>query len=136
VTRNRMLLACLPILALVGLVIVSLKSPSPRHESSAESRLFAMLRDSGVIRHPDLSFTLSAREVRQKRLFDVVLKKHNEKGEIDVVICARQAILTVQPEESLLLVQLLGGHGLTSEGGKASFEERTLELRLPEKIFR
>jgi hypothetical protein len=132
-TRYRLLLACLPVVALVGLA-VAVRPSSPAPESDAESRLLDMLRDSGTIRHPDLPFTLSARAVRGCRLYDVVLKQHNAQGEFDLVICARQGELVVAADERQLYVHLLDGHGLTADGSRTRFAERTWELPLPGEL--
>jgi hypothetical protein len=137
VKRYRLLLACLPCLALFCLALtLAPGSSAPSGDSSAETRLFDRLRSHGTISHSDLPFTISAREVRGRRLVNVVLKTKNARGEIDLVACAREAELTVNTSKGQLLVRLLHGNALAADGTRSHFAERTWEASLPEELGR
>jgi hypothetical protein len=112
----------------------SSENPLALAQAAADRRFYDMLTH-GAIAHPDLAFTLHAREVRGWKLTDVVLKKKDAAGGVDWVACARDGEVAIHAEEKKLVVHLRQGNTLSRDGSRAWFEDREVEMPLPAHFF-
>jgi hypothetical protein len=110
------------------------ESSPQRAASSAQRRFYDMLTH-GSIAHPDLPFTLHAREVRGWKLTDVVLKRKDGQGKVEWVARAKDGEVDVHAEQRKLVVQLWQGSTLAADGTRSSFDHRVVEVPVPGHFF-
>jgi hypothetical protein len=107
------------------------EGPAVPARTTAQRRFYDMLTH-GTIAHPDLRFTLHAREVRGWKLTDVVFKRKDARGEVEWVACARDGEVDVHAGDRKLVVHLWQGSTLAADGARARFDHRVVEMPLPE----
>jgi hypothetical protein len=131
----------LSLLALLSVIVPILlggchgsRKGQPVTQAAAARRVYDMLTH-GTIAHPDLAFTLHAREVRGWKLTDVVLKQKDSQGKVEWVACARDGEVDVHASDRKLVVHLWQGNTLAADGARASFEHQVVEMPLPGQFF-
>jgi hypothetical protein len=101
----------------------------------AEKRLAAMLATDRMIRFPDLPWTVHVKDVEKASLTEVVFKRKNANGEIELVVWARVGELSVDAERKALILHLHTGRTVAADGSHGSFDDRTFDLSLPAHLF-
>jgi lipopolysaccharide export system permease protein len=100
--------------------------------SDAEELLYSLLRRHGMINNSQLPYAMFVKSVEGKKLISPVIKRKNQKGEIDFVAQAREADLHVDTIKSQLIIRMRMGVAIGENNTRTYFEHQTFELNLPD----
>jgi hypothetical protein len=93
--------------------------------------LLVALRENGQIKDSRLPFQIYVQKIQRRKLIKPVLNHKNSRGEIDGVIVADDAELTLLQEKKQLLIRLHNGRMSGPDGSRAQFEQREMLIDLP-----
>jgi len=99
-----------------------------------EELLYTMLRKQNQISSPHIDYSIYVKSVQGRRLVHPVFKRHDAKGETDVVAIAHEAELKVDMNQRLILVHMRFGEVL-SRGANSLFDDRLFDVPLPESML-
>jgi lipopolysaccharide export system permease protein len=99
--------------------------------NDAEELMYSLLRKHNMISHSQLPYAMYVQGVKGKKLLWPVVKRKNEKGQIDYVVHAREAELRVSMTKRMLQINMKHGVVAGEDGSRAYFDERVWELELP-----
>jgi lipopolysaccharide export system permease protein len=105
--------------------------------ADAEELLYSVLRRNNMVSHPQLPYALFVKSVEGKKLISPVVKRKNDKGEIDFVAHAREAELQVDMNKGQLVVSMRHGSSISEDvikgqlNSRSSFENQTFPVNLP-----
>jgi hypothetical protein len=133
----------IPSLLVLGLFTVSASPAAPAPEppspakvkAATEKRLLGLLKEKGSIADPRLRYAIYVKKVEGQTLISPILKHKNAEGQVDAVVTAREAELSVDVGKKLLLLRLKTGEGREGRSYIA-FEDRTLEMPLPSDFLK
>ena len=96
-----------------------------------EDYLYSCLRQHHEIKDTRLPFEIYVQKLDGRKLIEPMLKHKNSRGEIDYVVRARDAELTVLQQKGQLLIRLHQGKMSGEDGSHGSFEQQNLSFDLP-----
>jgi lipopolysaccharide export system permease protein len=104
----------------------------------AEELLYSILRRHNMISTPQLPYSMFVNRVQGKKLISPVIKRRNQKGEIDFIAHAREAELRVNMSKKLLFIHMKHVVFITKEersdgsrGDSVGYDEnRTVDIAL------
>lgn len=99
----------------------------------AEGFLYSLLARNGMISYPQMPYSMFVKGVQGKKLLNPVIKRRNNKGEIDFVAQAREAELRVDMTNKLLLIRMRHCLMIREDGTSSYLEDKKLDVPL-EKI--
>ncbi|MFL5241659.1 MAG: LptF/LptG family permease [Gemmataceae bacterium] len=74
-----------------------------------EALLYSYLKRDGEFKQPRLNYSIFVRKVEGQRLINFILKRHDAKGEPDLVILAREAVLQVDMVDKTVRAFMFNG---------------------------
>ncbi|HZU34268.1 MAG TPA: LptF/LptG family permease [Gemmataceae bacterium] len=97
-----------------------------------EEYMYDMLKRDKCIRQPKLPYVMFVRQVNGTRLEDALFKRLDRQGHYDVVARSREAELHFDKKNHQILVRMLDGDVLGSNGSNAGyFKDKLWEVPLP-----
>lgn len=99
--------------------------------SDVEELLYTMLRKDGYLRHPKSVYQIHVNSIEGRTLRGVVFKRFSAKdGQVDLIACAKEAVLHVDFNARHLLVDLKQCE-IVDGSVRGYVEERTIPIDLP-----
>jgi hypothetical protein len=123
-----LLALCVVVGALCGAVMLVVGRQKP---ANAQERLYALLRDEGLIRGSGWPVAIYVRGVSGKTLLNPVLKWCDHDGDVTTIWIAREGELQVDDSSGTMVVCVRCGYGMDRDGCRVDFVERHLEFDLP-----
>ncbi|MFO0876360.1 MAG: LptF/LptG family permease [Gemmataceae bacterium] len=96
----------------------------------AEGMLYSILGRHGMISNPQLPYSMFVKGVQGKKLVNPVIKRKNQRGQIDMVAHAREADLRVDMANKLLLIRMKNGMLISEDGSRGYFEDKKFDVPL------
>jgi lipopolysaccharide export system permease protein len=98
-----------------------------------EGLIYSFLKRDGEFKQPRVNYSIFVRKVEGRKLINAIFKRRDAKGEPDVVIMAREAVLQVDPTHKRIRVFLYDGI-VWNSSGTFVFRERPEEEELPASL--
>lgn len=96
----------------------------------AEGMLYSLLNRHGMIANAQLPYAMFVKGVQGKKLLNPVIKRKNQRGQIDMVAHAREADLRVDMANKLLLIRMKNGMLISEDGSRGYFEDKKFDIPL------
>jgi lipopolysaccharide export system permease protein len=103
--------------------------------NDVEEFLYSMLKRDRELHRPDLrlSYEMYVKQVQGKRLKWAVFMRKNPKGDYDLIACAREAELTVDPVKNEVIVHMINGNCITeTNSDRVHFDQHSWNVPMPE----
>lgn len=98
----------------------------------AEEFLYSALQRHGMIHSPQLPYSMYVNRVQGKKLLNPVIKRRNEKGQIDFVAYAREADLRVNMARGQLTIHMRHVDLIGDQTTDGHLHDKSFELELKE----
>jgi lipopolysaccharide export system permease protein len=96
-----------------------------------EELLYGRLRKDGALAHQSVQYAMFVKGVQGKKLLSPVWKRRTPKGVVDMVARAREAVLRVDMEKRLILLDMKFGVATSEDGSTGYFDNRTFDMPIP-----
>lgn len=100
----------------------------------AEELLYTMLAKQGTLSHTNLPYNMFVKSVQGRKLIQVIFKRRDSKGEIDLVAHAKEADLRVNLSKKQLLIHMRHVTATDQGGATVYFEDKVWDVPLPSNL--
>jgi lipopolysaccharide export system permease protein len=101
-----------------------------------EELLYSALKKNGSLNHPQTPYAMYVRSVQGRKLLNPAFKRKTPKGHVDMVARAREAELSVDRENRLLLLDMRFGVATSDDGSQGTFDRKTFDFPIPSGLDR
>ncbi len=97
----------------------------------AEELVYSVLRKQQCIVHPSLPYAMWVRGVQGRKLLNPTFRHRDAKGELDVVVSAKDAVIHVHSAKKQMEIIMRNGVASGEDGSNIYFPEKKFEVELP-----